>query len=57
MLFRSPENTREKVLSTFPHYGHGGIVESARDLFMQIDGQYSELLEIIMLIILPMLVS
>ncbi|KAF3337917.1 sn1-specific diacylglycerol lipase beta-like isoform X4 [Carex littledalei] len=33
-----PENTREKVLSTFPHYGHGGMVESARELFMQIDG-------------------
>ncbi|KAJ3696868.1 hypothetical protein LUZ61_000573 [Rhynchospora tenuis] len=33
-----PASTREKVMSTFPHYGHGGIVESARELFMQIDG-------------------
>lgn len=26
------------VDSFFPHYGHSGIVEAARDLFMQIDG-------------------
>ncbi|KAJ1271624.1 hypothetical protein BS78_06G141500 [Paspalum vaginatum] len=32
-----PATTREKVVSTFPHYGHGGIVESARELFMQLN--------------------
>lgn len=32
-------SVRERVLSSFPHYGHSGIVESARELFMQIDGQ------------------
>lgn len=33
-----PLGVRETVLSTFPHYGHSGIVESARELFRQIDG-------------------
>ncbi|VAH33594.1 unnamed protein product [Triticum turgidum subsp. durum] len=28
---------RERVISTFPHYGHGGIVEAARELFMQLN--------------------
>ncbi|CAN6276109.1 unnamed protein product [Urochloa humidicola] len=32
-----PATTRERVISTFPHYGHGGIVESARELFMQLN--------------------
>ncbi|KAM0940039.1 putative fungal lipase-like domain, alpha/Beta hydrolase [Dioscorea sansibarensis] len=32
-------SVRERVLISFPHYGHSGIVESARELFMQIDGQ------------------
>lgn len=31
-------DVKEKVLSSFPHYGHSGIVECARELFMQIDG-------------------
>jgi len=26
------------VASSFPHYGHSGIVETARELFMQIEG-------------------
>lgn len=29
---------RQTVLASFPHYGHSGIVEAARDLFMQIEG-------------------
>ncbi|XP_020261472.1 uncharacterized protein LOC109837578 isoform X1 [Asparagus officinalis] len=33
---------RETVLSTFPHYGHSGIVESARELFEQLDGLTTE---------------
>ncbi|XP_042378225.1 uncharacterized protein LOC121971155 isoform X1 [Zingiber officinale] len=37
-----PENIKESVLSSFPHYGHSGIVECARELFMQIDGQPHE---------------
>ncbi|PKA55926.1 sn1-specific diacylglycerol lipase [Apostasia shenzhenica] len=32
---------RQRVLSTFPHYGHSGIVESARELFVQLDDQSS----------------
>ncbi|KAJ3675425.1 hypothetical protein LUZ60_004467 [Juncus effusus] len=34
----------ESVISTFPHYGHGGIIEAARELFMQTDGLLSSLL-------------
>ncbi|XP_020090740.1 uncharacterized protein LOC109711847 isoform X1 [Ananas comosus] len=34
-----PRHVRDSVLSSFPHYGHSGIVESARELFMKIDGQ------------------
>ncbi|CAA6663976.1 unnamed protein product [Spirodela intermedia] len=34
-----PSEVRQGVLSSFPHYGHSGIVESARELFIQIDGQ------------------
>ncbi|OVA19069.1 Lipase [Macleaya cordata] len=30
---------KQRVISSFPHYGHSGIVETARNLFMQIDGQ------------------
>ncbi|RRT74135.1 hypothetical protein B296_00021954, partial [Ensete ventricosum] len=29
----------DSVLSSFPHYGHSGIVEYAQELAMQIDGQ------------------
>ncbi|KAL5213670.1 hypothetical protein ABZP36_002822 [Zizania latifolia] len=32
-----PATMRERVISTFPHYGHGGILESARELFMQLN--------------------
>ncbi|MCL7038699.1 hypothetical protein MKW94_016877 [Papaver nudicaule] len=31
-------DVKQRVLSSFPHYGHSGIVETARELFMQIDG-------------------
>lgn len=31
-------DVRQKVISSTPHYGHSGIVEAARDLFMQIEG-------------------
>ncbi|KAG2567039.1 hypothetical protein PVAP13_7NG224500 [Panicum virgatum] len=34
---KTPATTRERVISTFPHYGHGGIVEAARELFMQLN--------------------
>ncbi|XP_065028265.1 uncharacterized protein LOC135651774 isoform X2 [Musa acuminata AAA Group] len=37
-----PSAKRQKVLSSFPHYGHAGIVESARELFMQIDGEHGD---------------
>ena len=33
---------RQRVLSSFPHYGHSGIVESARELCYQIDGKPSQ---------------
>ncbi|KAJ4954802.1 hypothetical protein NE237_011585 [Protea cynaroides] len=31
-------DVKQTVVSSFPHYGHSGIVEAARELFMQIDG-------------------
>ncbi|KAI8537711.1 hypothetical protein RHMOL_Rhmol09G0045900 [Rhododendron molle] len=31
-------DVRQRVISSMPHYGHSGIVEAARNLFMQIDG-------------------
>ncbi|XP_047317202.1 diacylglycerol lipase-beta [Impatiens glandulifera] len=33
-----PEDIRQRVISSMPHYGHSGIVEAARDLFMQVEG-------------------
>ncbi|MQM09734.1 hypothetical protein Taro_042615 [Colocasia esculenta] len=36
---RLPADVRQTVISSFPHYGHSGIVESSRELFMQLDGQ------------------
>ncbi|XP_058093980.1 uncharacterized protein LOC131240008 isoform X4 [Magnolia sinica] len=35
-------DVRQSVLSSFPHYGHSGIVEAARELFVQIDGQVGD---------------
>ncbi|XP_011624771.1 uncharacterized protein LOC18437972 isoform X2 [Amborella trichopoda] len=32
-------DVKQHVLSSFPHYGHSGIVEAARELYMQIDGE------------------
>ncbi|XP_062109907.1 uncharacterized protein LOC133821780 isoform X2 [Humulus lupulus] len=29
---------KQKVVSSFPHYGHSGIVEAARNLYIQIEG-------------------
>ncbi|KAL6616546.1 hypothetical protein ACP70R_038816 [Stipagrostis hirtigluma subsp. patula] len=34
----SPQ-TKNTVLSSFPHYGHAGIVESARELYTKLEGQ------------------
>lgn len=31
-------DVKQRVISSFPHYGHSGIVETARDLFLQVDG-------------------
>ncbi|KAL5849154.1 hypothetical protein ACOSQ3_007215 [Xanthoceras sorbifolium] len=31
-------DVKKSVESSFPHYGHSGIVEAARELFMQIEG-------------------
>lgn len=31
-------DVRQRVISSMPHYGHSGIVEAARNLFMQIEG-------------------
>ena len=36
--------TRQIVLSSFPHYCHSGIVDSARELYHQIEGAYSGIL-------------
>ncbi|XP_074319737.1 uncharacterized protein LOC141656661 [Silene latifolia] len=32
---------REHVLSSFPHYGHSGIIDAARELYNQIEGNNS----------------
>ncbi|GAB4834161.1 hypothetical protein Ancab_032425 [Ancistrocladus abbreviatus] len=29
---------RQSIIASFPHYGHSGIIEAARELFEQIDG-------------------
>lgn len=31
-------DVKRRVCSSFPHYGHSGIVETARELFLQVDG-------------------
>ena len=31
-------SVRQTMLSSLQHYGHSGIVDAARDLFMQIEG-------------------
>ncbi|KAJ4843652.1 hypothetical protein Tsubulata_010148 [Turnera subulata] len=31
-------DVKRRVESSFPHYGHSGIIEAARDLYMQIEG-------------------
>ena len=36
------QDVRQKVISSLPHYGHSGIVEAARDLFMQIEGNLGD---------------
>ncbi|KAI4334779.1 hypothetical protein L6164_013489 [Bauhinia variegata] len=33
---------KERVISSFPHHGHSGIVEAARDVFNQIEGNPRE---------------
>lgn len=35
-------NIRKNVTSSFPHFGHSGIVEAAREVFMQIEGNPGE---------------
>lgn len=35
-------DVRKSVTSSFPHYGHSGIVEAAREIFMQIEGNPGE---------------
>ncbi|PSS23989.1 Sn1-specific diacylglycerol lipase [Actinidia chinensis var. chinensis] len=39
---RIHQDVRQKVISSLPHYGHSGIVEAARDLFMQIEGNLGD---------------
>ncbi|KAG0502284.1 hypothetical protein HPP92_002356, partial [Vanilla planifolia] len=41
---QSNPGVRETVVSSFPHYGHSGIVESARELYMQVDGSPDEVM-------------
>ncbi|XP_052172832.1 uncharacterized protein LOC127788510 isoform X3 [Diospyros lotus] len=35
-------DVRHGVISSLPHYGHSGIVEAARDLFFQIEGNLGD---------------
>ncbi|KAK4266539.1 hypothetical protein QN277_027439 [Acacia crassicarpa] len=39
---RIHSDVRKSVTSSFPHYGHSGIVEAAREIFMQIEGNSGE---------------
>ncbi|KAK6930615.1 Fungal lipase-like domain [Dillenia turbinata] len=33
-------DVRQTVMSSFPHYGHLGIIGAARDLYMQVEGNF-----------------
>ncbi|KAH0638217.1 hypothetical protein KY289_038132 [Solanum tuberosum] len=33
---------RQRVVSSTPHYAHSGVVEAARDLYVQVDGNYGD---------------
>ncbi|KAI5599614.1 hypothetical protein POPTR_002G231534v4 [Populus trichocarpa] len=35
-------DVKRRVESSFPHYGHSGIVEAARDLYIQIEGDLAD---------------
>lgn len=39
---RIHSDVKERVTTSFPHYGHSGIVEAARDIFSQIEGNPGE---------------
>ena len=34
------DNVKQRVTTTFPHFGHSGIVEAARELCIQLDGNF-----------------
>lgn len=34
------DNVKQRVATTFPHFGHSGIVEAARELCIQLDGNF-----------------
>lgn len=36
------DNVKQRVATTFPHFGHSGIVEAARELCMQLDGNMED---------------
>lgn len=36
------DNVKQRVATTFPHFGHSGIVEAARELCMQLDGSFED---------------
>lgn len=40
-------SVKQRVESSFPHYGHSGIIEAARDLYAQIEGYPREGKEIV----------
>ncbi|KAL9397603.1 hypothetical protein Peur_011856 [Populus x canadensis] len=35
-------DVKRRVESSFPHYGHSGIVEAARDLYIQVEGDLAD---------------
>ncbi|KAF6170058.1 hypothetical protein GIB67_042863 [Kingdonia uniflora] len=39
-------DAKQSVVSSFPHYGHSGIVEAARELYTQIDGQSADRVDV-----------
>ena len=44
-------SVKQCVESSFPHYGHSGIVEAARDLYTQIEGYSKDGKEIVIFVL------
>ncbi|XP_021300446.1 uncharacterized protein LOC110428848, partial [Herrania umbratica] len=50
-------SVKQRVESSFPHYGHSGIVEAARDLYTQIEGYSGDGTEIFIVVLLVIITA